>query len=249
MLLNSRFLLQRSNHLYSLGYGQCGGVLFRNFAIVTKQDHLLYFHQKRFKCKDHVKTITGLLLENQYAHNKNTFYQQTNLLHISRNNFLTQKVKNNTTTVKTQNDEEKPLGLVAKFKKMTKEYWYVLVPVHCITSCFWFGGFYYASVSGVDIVGFLEQWNVSEKIINPLRNSQLGHIAVAYLLYKIATPARYTVTLGGTTFAINFLSQRGYIKPMPSKDKLVQMYKDKKDDFQQKVADTKSQLHGKLKKD
>lgn len=40
----------------------------------------------------------------------------------------------------------KKLGLFARFKRMTKEYWYVLIPVHCITSCFWFGGFYYASV-------------------------------------------------------------------------------------------------------
>ena len=67
----------------------------------------------------------------------------------------------------------------------------------------------------------------------------MGHIAVAYFLYKIATPARYTVTLGGTTFAIKFLSKRGIIKPMPTKDQLVQIYKDKKVDLHQKVADKK----------
>lgn len=42
--------------------------------------------------------------------------------------------------------DDKQLGLIARFKKMTKEYWYVLIPVHCFTSCFWFGGFYYTSV-------------------------------------------------------------------------------------------------------
>lgn len=93
----------------------------------------------------------------------------------------------------------------------------------------------------------MESWNFSETLINPLRDSHLGHIAVAYLLYKIATPARYTVTLGGTTFAIKFLSQRGYIKPMPSKDKLVQMYKDKKEDIQQKVSDKKSEITDKFR--
>lgn len=41
---------------------------------------------------------------------------------------------------------DKKLGIIARFKKMTKEYWYVLIPVHCFTSCFWFGGFYYASL-------------------------------------------------------------------------------------------------------
>lgn len=96
--------------------------------------------------------------------------------------------------------------------------------------------------SGVDIVGMLERYDISETLIKPLRNSHLGHIAVAYFLYKIATPARYTVTLGGTTFAIKFLSQRGIIKPMPSKDKLVQIYKDKKEEVHQKVADKKQEL-------
>lgn len=38
------------------------------------------------------------------------------------------------------------LGLFARFKKMYKEYWYVLLPVHCITSAGWLGGFYYVSV-------------------------------------------------------------------------------------------------------
>lgn len=37
------------------------------------------------------------------------------------------------------------LGLFARFKKMYKEYWYVLVPVHLTTSAVWLGTFYYAS--------------------------------------------------------------------------------------------------------
>lgn len=95
-----------------------------------------------------------------------------------------------------QQEEPAKLGLFARFKKMYKEYWYVLVPVHCVTSVFWYGGFYYASKSGVDVIALLESMGVSQKLIDPVRDSSLGHIAVAYLLYKIATPARYTVTLG-----------------------------------------------------
>uniref|UniRef100_A0A182KF59 DUF1279 domain-containing protein n=1 Tax=Anopheles christyi TaxID=43041 RepID=A0A182KF59_9DIPT len=131
------------------------------------------------------------------------------------------------------------LGLFARFKKMYKEYWYVLVPVHCLTSVMWFGGFYYASTSGVDVIAILESLGVSEKLINPVRDSSLGHIAIAYLLYKIATPARYTVTLGGTTISIKYLEQWGYIKPIPSKARLVQMYKDKKENIQEKIAEKK----------
>jgi len=99
--------------------------------------------------------------------------------------------------------------------------------------------------SGVDIIGILEYYNLSDRLINPLRSSSLGHIAIAYLLYKIATPVRYFVTVGGTTFSIKFLSERGIIKPMPTKEKMMQIYKDKKDDLQQKVADKKQELQDK----
>ncbi|XP_058172837.1 uncharacterized protein C18orf19 homolog A [Anopheles ziemanni] len=138
------------------------------------------------------------------------------------------------------------LGLFARFKKMYKEYWYVLVPVHCLTSVMWFGGFYYASTSGVDVIAILESMGVSETLINPVRDSSLGHIAIAYLLYKIATPARYTVTLGGTTVSIKYLEQWGYIKPMPNKAQLVQMYKDKKENIQERIAEKRLDFQEKM---
>lgn len=103
----------------------------------------------------------------------------------------------------------------------------------------------FSRFSGVDIVKWLEYYEFSETIVRPLKNSHLGHIAVAYFLYKVATPARYTVTLGGTTFAIKFLSKRGIIKPMLTKDQMMQMYRDRKDDLQQKVADKKQELQDK----
>lgn len=37
------------------------------------------------------------------------------------------------------------LGIVAKFKLMYKQYWYVLMPVHLVTSTGWLIGFYYLS--------------------------------------------------------------------------------------------------------
>ncbi|XP_055615446.1 uncharacterized protein C18orf19 homolog A [Toxorhynchites rutilus septentrionalis] len=143
-------------------------------------------------------------------------------------------------------EEPVKLGLFARFKKMYKEYWYVLVPVHCITSVFWFGGFYYASTSGVDVIAILESMGVSQKLIDPVRDSSLGHIAIAYLLYKIATPVRYTVTLGGSTISIKYLVQLGYIKPIPSKDRLVQMYKDKKENIQERIAERKQDFQDKM---
>lgn len=42
-----------------------------------------------------------------------------------------------------QKEEPKKKTLLQRFKEMYKNYWYVLVPVHLVTSAFWFGSFYY----------------------------------------------------------------------------------------------------------
>ena len=102
----------------------------------------------------------------------------------------------------TEHNEQPPEanpGIVKKFKQMFKDYWYVLLPVHVATSVVWLGGFYLALKSGVDIVGLLERLGTSERILDYLRHSEAGYIALSYACYKIATPARYAVTVGGTT--------------------------------------------------
>ncbi|KAK5645764.1 hypothetical protein RI129_004228 [Pyrocoelia pectoralis] len=149
-------------------------------------------------------------------------------------------------------------GLFQKFKAMYRDYWYVLVPVHLVTSAAWFGGFYYMAKSGVDIVGILESWNVSEKITNKLKDSHMGYLAVSYALYKLSTPLRYTVTIGGTTLSIGYLQKWGYIKPVPSadwikerykeqKENIIESFKEKKEDFYESVKDRKVELQ--IKKD
>ena len=75
----------------------------------------------------------------------------------------------------------------------------MLVKILIITSRL--GGFYILLKSGVDIIYFLETIGTSEKIINYMRNSEAGYIALSYACYKIATPARYAVTVGATTFS------------------------------------------------
>jgi len=105
------------------------------------------------------------------------------------------------------------LSLFARFKQMYKDYYYVLVPVHIVTSLGWYGGFYQASKSGVDIGKYMKKIGLSDHLVEKVTESGMGHFAVAYALYKIATPARYAVTLGGTTWSINRLQRLGYIKP------------------------------------
>lgn len=59
--------------------------------------------------------------------------------------------KHFTTSSKLNKDEEKEntdykkLTLFQKFKQMYRDYWYVLVPVHVVTSVTWFGSFYYVA--------------------------------------------------------------------------------------------------------
>jgi len=111
------------------------------------------------------------------------------------------------------NEGPAKLTLFQRFKQMYKDYYYVLIPVHIVTSAGWFGGFYHASQSGVDIGKYMKKLGLGEHLVNKVTESGLGHLTVAYALYKIATPARYAVTLGGTTWAIQRLQRMGLIKP------------------------------------
>ncbi|XP_011693492.1 PREDICTED: uncharacterized protein C18orf19 homolog A isoform X2 [Wasmannia auropunctata] len=112
---------------------------------------------------------------------------------------------------------EQKLTVFQKMKQMTKDYWHVLIPVHVVTSVGWVAIFYIAVRNGVDIVQLLEYMNFSEKYVDIVRNSSAGNWAITYALYKIFTPLRYTVTVGGTTMAIRYLSKLGYVKPLSFK--------------------------------
>ncbi|UYV67288.1 FAM210A [Cordylochernes scorpioides] len=129
-------------------------------------------------------------------------------------------------------ESEPKLSLYQRYKKMLKEYWYVLLPVHIVTSLMWFTTFYYAAKMGVDIVPVLEAIKLDESIIQYFRNSSLGYFAMATGMYKLATPARYMVTLGGTTFTIKYLTRRGLIKPIPSTQTIRTSIKKKMDKLQ-----------------
>lgn len=83
-------------------------------------------------------------------------------LFLKYSNILEQKVEKNETkieadkasdeaksldpdVVNSELEQGKKLGLFARFKKMGKDYWYVLIPVHVATSAVWLGAFYYTS--------------------------------------------------------------------------------------------------------
>ena len=72
---------------------------------------------------------------------------------------------------------------------------------------------------GVDISPFLLKVGVSQHHVETLQNSGASNALMAYALYKIATPVRYTVTLGATEMTIRYLRRRGFIRPPPRKEK------------------------------
>ncbi|XP_063979527.1 protein FAM210A isoform X2 [Diachasmimorpha longicaudata] len=106
----------------------------------------------------------------------------------------------------------KKTSIFQKMKQLTKDYWYILVPVHIVTSIGWVSIFYVAAKNGVDVIQLMEYLNLSEKYINIIKNSNAGHWAFVYALYKIFTPLRYTVTVGGTTLSIRYLDRLGIMK-------------------------------------
>ena len=53
---------------------------------------------------------------------------------------------------------------------------------------------------------------MSEEYLEKLKNSDVQYYALAYACYKVATPARYTVTVGGTTWSIYYLEKWGMLK-------------------------------------
>ncbi|CAK1550108.1 unnamed protein product [Leptosia nina] len=153
----------------------------------------------------------------------------------------------NDNTKSSQPDDQKKPGLIQRFKQMYRDYWYVLVPVHMATSAVWLGGFYYAVRSGVDAVSLLESIGVSEKLMEPLKQSGAGYFAFTFALYKAATPLRYAVTLGGTTYAINKLTAIGWIKPVPSRERIKEMLQEKKDNIQDKFNESKQHYQVQMK--
>lgn len=142
---------------------------------------------------------------------------------------------------------DKSISLVERFKKMLKQYSKVMIPVHLLTSSVWFGMFYYAAMKGVNLVPFLEFIGLPEKVVGLLKDSQSGYALTAYAMYKIATPARYTLTLGGTSYSVQYLRKHGYLStPPPVKDYIQDKMEETREKLSEKMEETKERLSEKM---
>ncbi|KAG7470080.1 hypothetical protein MATL_G00135750 [Megalops atlanticus] len=153
---------------------------------------------------------------------------------------------------------DKSIGLFQRFKKTFKQYGKVMIPVHLVTSSVWFGTFYYGAMKGVNVVPFLEFIGLPESIVGLLKDSQSGYALTAYAMYKIATPARYTVTLGGTSFTVKYLRKHGYLSTPPpvkeylqdkmeeTRERLTEKMEETKERFSEKMEETRELLSGRM---
>ncbi|KAM9415985.1 uncharacterized protein C18orf19 homolog A isoform 1-T2 [Salvelinus alpinus] len=153
---------------------------------------------------------------------------------------------------------DRSIGLVQRFRRTLKQYGKVMIPLHLITSSMWFGTFYYAAMQGINVVPFLEYVGFPEKLVKLLEHSQSGYALTAYAMYKIATPARYTVTLGGTSLSIRYLRKHGHMTTPPpvkeylqdkmeeTRERLSEKMEETKDRFSEKMEETRDRLSGRI---
>ncbi|TNN78828.1 putative protein C18orf19 B [Liparis tanakae] len=125
--------------------------------------------------------------------------------------------------------QDKSIGLVQRFKRTFKQYGKVMIPVHLVT--------------GVNVVPFLEIVGFPESLVGALRDSTSGYALTAYAMYKIATPARYTVTLGGTSLSVQYLRKHGYLStPPPVKEYIQDRMEETKEKLSGKMEETKERF-------
>ncbi|XP_068998204.1 uncharacterized protein C18orf19 homolog A-like [Embiotoca jacksoni] len=143
--------------------------------------------------------------------------------------------------------QDRSIGLFQRFKRTFKQYGKVLIPVHLVTSSVWFGTFYYAAMKGVNVMPFLELIGLPESLVGLLKDSSSAYALTAYAMYKIATPARYTVTLGGTSLSVQYLRKHGYLStPPPVKDYIQDRMEETKEKLTEKMEETKERISEKM---
>lgn len=141
--------------------GRCFGSSLFKYQINNKVNRLAPIScYRRFHLRDETLTIRKTGFVNNYSDLHKAIHSDSALC-LRYSNLLGQKAKQDERTPKNDKsadsesladpnsaflEDGKQLGLFSRFKKMAKDYWYVLIPVHVVTSCIWLGSFYYISV-------------------------------------------------------------------------------------------------------
>ena len=97
------------------------------------------------------------------------------------------------------------------------------------------------------MIPLLQSMGVGETVVKAFSNPAIGDVAVAYLLYKIATPARYAVTIGGTHWTVRQLRRLGYMNPVPQGDSIRSLMKEGRTQMKDRAEDVRDKIKEKTK--
>lgn len=79
---------------------------------------------------------------------------------------------------------------------------------------------------------------------HPFRDTVMN---LCVCVLQIATPARYTLTLGGTSLSVKYLRKHGYMStPPPVKEYLQEKMEETRDRFSERIEETKDKFTEKL---
>lgn len=140
---NSVFLHQNQNHHYGKGIQTTSEQVKRLSLQYTGPSNVdrnfstsfILFNNHELKQRPEKSRKSGTAKNDDEIKSENVYKKKE----ISTNRNVDEDVAEPTKPV------EEKLTLTARFKKMYKEYWYVLLPVHVATSSVWLGCFYYLS--------------------------------------------------------------------------------------------------------
>lgn len=103
-------------------------------------------------CSTNFQCISRRFVRNGHPERSGQVNSQTQVrtrTHSSRANGSSNSSKKsgaNGNNLAAEQEDLAKMTLLQRFRHMWKKYWYVLVPVHVVTSVMWIGSFYYASI-------------------------------------------------------------------------------------------------------
>lgn len=116
------------------------------------------------------------------------------------------------------------VSFTRKFYINFKKYWYVMVPVHLVSSSAYFLGFCYLASIGISPVPLLEYLGLFKDYIQTVKDSKFAIIGVALVFQKLAAPIRLITTW----YIVRALAWRGKLLTSTEFVALVKQYIRKK---------------------
>ncbi len=83
-------------------------------------------------------------------------------------------------------------------------------------------------------------------MVNPLLAHGLGVWATVLVLYKVAAPLRYLLTLGVTRRVVHLLRSRGTIPPIAEEDKLRNLARQGAEISRARIQESRANLHRRI---